>query len=166
MSRVPFPTQTKIAERRVKEKLAIGMRLFEQIRKEGGFIGDTLPPGPERLDNYWAITTVFSDIALIMDPNAEKLIRAGLSPAPQSPGWANYLRIPGLFTERAKDFVALNERFQDRYKQGGTNEVAPSPAPPSQPLPSGAGVSLPMAPAPGPPQPGVGSGVGGYGAPQ
>ncbi len=84
----------------------------------GALPGDILPPGMDRLEDYWAKTPALPDgtnpdVAKIIDPNYELRLRQGLDQPPVNPYWVNQLRIPGQFTLLAKDFMALNQKFID-----------------------------------------------------
>lgn len=89
--------------------------MVENIADDGGLPGDLLFPGPERLDRYWLVTKDLSDLQLLIDPNSEEFIRRNLIRPPVNPYWLNQLSIPGEFTKKAKDFMALNARYADRY---------------------------------------------------
>ncbi len=135
-------------------------------------IGDKkLAPDP-RLNAYWQSVTLpdgmidMHDVSLIMPDDkgrfvTETLIRNGLSTdMPHSPTWVNFLRIPDMFTEKAKDFVKLVQADEERKAKEGPNEVPPPP------VTSGAGVSPPQMAAPVAPQPQAGGSAPGYGPPQ
>lgn len=151
--------KTAIADEEITRSLEQEKYYVDTLYGEGGFIGDIMLPGPQRLDQYWTYTPNLSDIELITDPNYETRLRAGLDRPPINPYWKNLLREPGLFTKTAADFVRLNAQYADRY-QGGTNEVQAAPLPGSPGLPS------PQMAAPMPPQPPAGGGAPSYGPSQ
>ncbi len=109
------------------------------------------------------------DVALIMPDEhgryvSETLIRQGLSDGPHSPTWLNYLRIEGMFTEKAKDFVHLNQMDQERNaREGPSSAIPPSPGQEPPSFAPGASAPIPVAPAAGPPQSNGGGGAGSYG---
>jgi hypothetical protein len=91
-----------------------------ELTKEG-LIVDVFLPAPESLDRYFLVTDL-RDYSLIkaaadFPQYIEEWIRNGDIPPPVGPHWPNLLREPGLFTEQAKDFMALNDKYQGRYDQ-------------------------------------------------
>lgn len=155
---------TEIADEEVDRILEKEQYMVDTLYGEGGFIGDIVLPGPQRLDRYWAVTPDLSDVLMLVDPDWESRIRAGLDKGPVNPYWINLLREPGLLKKMSQDFVRLNTQHEDRY-QGATHEVPQGSGAQSAPLPAGGGLPLPMAPTSGPPQPGAGGYPGGFGAP-
>ena len=169
MTRIPYSRKTELVEARVKQIRGRTDDAIEAFKRDGGgMLGDKNPPANVRLEKYWQSVTLpdgsidMHDVSLIM-PDAqgryvtELLLRNGVSSdVPHSPVWLNFLRIDGMFTEKAKDFVRLNEADLKRREQGGGSE----------PVTSGAGFSPPQMAAAVPAQPPAGGGAGGYCPPQ
>ena len=179
MSEGTFVDQTEITEDVVKELRAMSDEGIAEFKKAGGgMIGDKEPTPEARLNGYWQSVTGpdgmpdMHDVALIMPDEhgrfvSETLIRQGLSDGPHSPTWLNYLRIEGMFTEKAKDFVHLNQLDQERNAREGPSVAVPEVAHQGNaPYAPSAGPPVPVAAAAGPPQPNYGGGAGSYGPPQ
>ena len=167
MTHITYERKTELVEEVVKESRRKGDMMIAEFKAEGGgFLGDKkLAPNP-RLEAYWQSITLpdgninWHDLALIMDPGTEVKLRTGVdTDGPQMPTWINFLRIPDMFTEKARDFVRLNEIDQERQQREGPDEI------PSTPVTSGAGLPPPQMAAPVAPQPPAGGGAAGYGNP-
>ncbi len=175
MTRIPASRKTQLVEDRAKQIRANSAREIAQFKADGGgMIGDKkLAPDP-RLNAYWQSVTLpdgsidMHDVSLIMPDEqgrfvTELQIRNGLSTdMPHSPTWVNFLRIPDMFTEKARDFVHLNQLDVERQK----HEVAQGSPQGPAPLSPGLGPPVPVAATAGPPQPNGGGSPLGYGAPQ
>ena len=134
--------ETEIADEEIDQMLKEEDGIVAEMVKDGSFIGDVMLPGPERLDQYWAMTPDLSDVPLLIDPDWELRIRHGLDRPPVNPYWKNLLREPGLLKSTSQDFVSLNQRFADRYEVA--DEVALNTSQESASFPAGGG--LPLAP--------------------
>jgi hypothetical protein len=109
--------KTEIADEEVTRVLEDEKRIVDSLAAEGGFIGDIMLPGPERLDKYWAMTPDLNDVPLLIDSGWELRIRNGLDRAPVNPYWRNLLREPGLLEKTSRDFVRLNTQYADRFAE-------------------------------------------------
>ncbi len=169
---IPYDRKTEIVEERVEASLERSAKLVAIYKAQGGFLGDKEPPPDVRLNRYWLSITLpdgsidAHDMALIMDEHTELKLRTGVDvDGPHSTVWLNYLRIPGMFTENAKDFVRLNQADVERRKKEGSNEVLPTPG--TEPTLAANGEAFPSS---APPlvasSPPGGSGNGGYLPPQ
>lgn len=107
---------TEIADEEVDRILKKEKYMVDTLYGEGGFIGDIMLPGPERLDKYWAVTPDLSDVMMLTDPDWELRIRNGLDNPPVNPYWLNLLREPGLLKSTSQDFLRLNAQYADRYQ--------------------------------------------------
>lgn len=152
--------KTAIVEARVDRMLKRAIERAKAYNGDGAMMGDIHQPDRKRWDMYWAATPNLSDIELITDPGYETRVRNALDRQPVNPFWLNQLRIPGLFTATARDFMRVNEKA---IKLGWINEMAPSTSPASTPIAAGGGLPLPQTPASSTPQPEAGGGGGGYG---
>lgn len=124
--------QTEITDEIINLVFSEENAIVAELAADGGFIGDQLLPGPKRYDFYWSVNPQtgkpllsFNDMVnLSTIPNWEQLLKRSPDavPAPESPYLLNLLREPGLFTEVQKDFISVNQKYQDRY-EGGADEV-------------------------------------------
>ncbi len=176
MSDFAFDEKTQITEDVLKEIRGYADDLIAEFKKDGGgVVGDKqLAPDP-RLNAYWQSVTLpdgmidMHDVALIMPDEQgrfvyEVQIRNGLSTdMPHSPTWVNYLRIPDMFTEKAKDFVRLVKADEER-KSKEPNALPEATAQGNAPFAPSPGPPVPVAAALGSPQPNGGGGYVGNGA--
>ncbi len=168
MTRIDFARKTHLVEERVKLIRANADRAIAEFKRDGGgMLGDKEPAPDARLNAYWQSVTLpdgsidMHDVALIMPDEqgrfvTEILLRNGVSQdAPHSPTWQNFLRIEGMFTEKAKDFVRLVKADEERKSKEPAS---------AETVPSSAGLPPPQMVASGSPQPQAGSSPPGYGS--
>lgn len=129
--------EAQIIDEEIEAMFAEEEELADQILEDGGMPGDIALPGPQRLDRYWAVTPDLSDVLLLVDPDWESRIRAGLDKGPVNPYWINLLREPGLLKKTSQDFVRLNKQHEDRYEGGADEAIPPAVGQPAPVAPSG-----------------------------
>ncbi len=135
---------TEIADEEIDLVLENEKYMVDTLYGEGGFVGDIVLPGNQRLAKYWSVTDK-ADVMLLTFPSWETWIRGGpnlygeFSRPPVSPYWLNLLREPGLFKDTAADFVRLNTADQKRKAAGGEGETIPADRGQPQPVAEGGG---------------------------
>lgn len=113
--RLPGATWTRILQDRINAYADKIVQRGENLFPDGIFPGTVDLSGRQKYQQYLNATVDIGDFSRLATPGYEETVRNGLlppdDPGPQSPFWKQALMIPGQFTEMAKEFVRLNEKY-------------------------------------------------------